>query len=104
MAKKKVGQEGVNRSQSIRDILAKNPKTPSRDIVATLGEKGIKVKLSLVYAIKVQLKRKKRRQIGKSMAEAGITNPVDLILQVRSLAGEAGGMRKLKQLVDAFAE
>jgi hypothetical protein len=29
---------------------------------------------------------------------------VDLILNVRSLAEQAGGMRKLKQLVDALAE
>jgi hypothetical protein len=43
-------------------------------------------------------------QIGKRMTEAGVSNPVDLILKVRSLAEAAGGIRKLKQLVDALAE
>ena len=39
-----------------------------------------------------------------SMAEAGMANPVDLILKVRKLAGEACGITQLKNLVDVLAE
>ena len=102
MAKRKNG--GVNKSAAIREILIPNPKTPVREIVATLGGKGIKVQPSLVYYIKGRMKQQKRRQIGHQMEEAGISNPVDLILKVRQLAGAAGGMTKLKQLVDVLSE
>ena len=104
MSKKRVGENSVNRSQAIRDIFGQNPRTPTAEVVSTLAAKGIKVKPSLIYFVKRQMRRNKRRQIGKRMAEAGLANPVDLILKVRSLAAQAGGMSKLKQLVDALAE
>jgi hypothetical protein len=34
----------------------------------------------------------------------GVTNPVDLILEVRRLSEKAGGIRHLKKLVDVLAE
>lgn len=104
MAKK----SGVNKSSEIRAILEKNPKTPAKEIVATLSAKGIKVSQNLIYLIKAKTgakRRKAKRQkavaAGKS---AGMTNPVQLVLRVRSLATEAGGIRNLKQLVDVLAE
>ena len=36
--------------------------------------------------------------------EAGMANPVELILEVRKLAAKAGGVRSLKKLVDLLAE
>lgn len=105
MAKKKRGRDGgINMSQAIRDLLKENPKASTKEVVETLAGKGIKVLPSLVYFIKGKMKRTRRKQIGKRMAQAGIANPVDLILRVRSLAEEAGGMKRLKQLVDALAE
>ena len=105
MAKKKNSPDGsVNRSQAIRDLLAQNPKMASREVVAALAGRGIKVRPSLVYFVKGKMRRSRRRQVGRRMAEAGVASPVDLILKVRSLAQQAGGMGKLKQLVDALAE
>jgi hypothetical protein len=103
MAKRKGRNGGVNKSALIREILTGNPGTPVKEVVATLAGKGHPVQPSLVYFIKGKMKRQKRREIGKRMASAGVANPVDLIIRVRNLAGEAGGMTKLKQLVDALS-
>ena len=106
MAKSK--SNGVNKSQEIRNALKDNPKAKSSEIVALLAAKGIKIAPSLVYMVKSHMKRKQRRQrreLATSTSKAlGIANPVDLILKVKALAGEAGGIRKLKQLVDVMAE
>jgi hypothetical protein len=99
---------GVNKSQEIRDVLKLNPKAKSKEVIAALAERGIKVAPSLVYMVKSQMKRKVRRQkrdLATSTSKAmGIANPVDLILRVKSLAQEAGGIARLKKLVDVMAE
>src|SRR5438105_3509405 len=97
-------RNGVNKSQAIRDLFTENSKASVKDIINTLGERGIKVQPSLVYFIKGKLKRLRRKQIGRRMKEAGVINPVELILKVRSLSREVGGIGKLKQLVDALSE
>jgi hypothetical protein len=102
----KAGQP--NKSQAIRDMLAGNPQIPSKEVVSTLRKQGIKVSAHLVYFVKSQLKHKKRKQKRLQAVEAsrtmGVTNPVELVLHVKRLATDAGGIRKLKQLVDALAE
>ena len=101
-------KDGVNKSQEIRNALKENPSAKSNEIVAALAAKGIKVASSLVYMVKSQMRRKKQRQKREQAAttskRTGIANPVDLIIRVKALAGEAGGIRKLKQLVDVMAE
>jgi len=101
-------KNGVNKSEEIRTALKENPKAKSREIIDVLAAKGIKVAPSLVYMVKSQMKRKQRRQkreLATTTSKAlGIANPVDLILRVKALAGEAGGIRRLKQLVDVLAE
>lgn len=101
---KKAQNGSVNKSQAIRDVLQGDPHMPVKEVIASLSGKGISVDPSLIYFVKGKMKRRKRRALGKSMAEAGVANPVDLIVSVRKLAGEAGGLKKLKQLVDALAE
>lgn len=106
MAKRKV--EGPNKSAAVREILAKNPKTPVKDIVASMEQQGMKISHNLVYLIKSKMKHRKRREKRQRVAEAtqkaGISNPVDLILKVRTLANQAGGISHLKKLVDVLAE
>src|SRR5438128_283604 len=101
-------KDGVNKSAEIRKALAENPKAKSSDIIDALAAKGIKVAKSLIYMVKSQMKRKKRRlkreEVATTSKALGITNPVDLILKVKAIAGEAGGIRKLKQLIDVMAE
>ena len=105
MARKK---GSLNKSQAIRDLLEKNPRAKSKDIVAELGAKGIKVSQNLVYLIKSKSKARKRKaKRQKAIAAgraAGNGNPVELILDVRKLAQKAGGFSKLKELVAILSE
>jgi hypothetical protein len=106
MVKMKGKQEGVNKSAAIREILAKDLKTPTKEIIAILGQQGVKVKPHLVYLMKSQLKAKRRKQ-KREMALAngrqlGIANPVELIQEVRRLSERAGGIKHLKKLVDVL--
>jgi hypothetical protein len=98
----------VNKSAAIRELLEADPKTPSKEIVATLKQRGIKIHPNLVYIVKSQLKArrrwKKRQQVVENSQEMGIANPVELILEVRKLSQQAGGIKRFKQLVDALAD
>ncbi len=105
--KAKVGEK-ANKSGAIRDALVQNPKATSKDIVTLLGEKGVNVTPTLVYYIKskqMQANRKKRRTDAAAMSESiKVKNPVELVMRVKQLAREVGGIRNLKQLVDLLAE
>ena len=110
MAKANQSKDGkpVNKSALIREMIAQHPEAQSKEIVSLLGEKGTKVLPSLVYFIKSKQRQKKRRQKRQRVAETsqqtGNSNPVELILKVKTLARDAGGIKSLKQLVDALAE
>jgi hypothetical protein len=105
VAKRRKG--GVNKSQAIREILAQSPKSPVKEIVAQLGQRGIEVNPNLVYLIKSKRSQKAKRENRLRAVEAnrmaGLANPVELILEVRKVAEKAGGMRHLKELVDMLA-
>lgn len=102
-------KNGKSKSDSIRDALKVNPSASVKDVVAVLAGQGVKVSAGQVYVVKrtagKKAKRKKRRVLATSKAAAaGVPNPVALILSVRKVALEAGGMRMLKQLVDTLSE
>ena len=98
----------VNKSALVREILKKNLKTPTKEIVSTLAAQGVKVSDNLVYMLKSNAKDKKRKaKRDKVMATSnrtGISNPVEMIREIKMLAGRAGGMRTLKEMVDVLAE
>ena len=98
----------VNKSQAIRDMLKAYPKAKSKEIVGLLDKKGIRVKPTLVYFIKSSQKAKKRRakyeRVTAASRRTGSSDPVDLVIKVKSLANDAGGIRSLKELVDALAD
>ena len=106
MARSKSG--GVNKSAEIREALKQNPKAKSREIVDQLAARGIKVAPSLVYMVKSHDKRRQRRLKRERATTAskalGIANPIDLIVKVKELSREAGGISHLKRLVDVLAE
>jgi hypothetical protein len=64
MARQKAGQEGGNKSAAVREILDRNPNTPTKDIVAILAQRGIRIHPNLVYLIKSKSKAMRRRQTG----------------------------------------
>lgn len=101
MAKKSA--KGTSKSAAIREILAKAPNTPVKDIAGKLG-----VSPNLVYFIKSKAGRKARKvKRAKAVAagkEAGLADPIGLIRGIRELAVQAGGMKKLHELVGVLAE
>ncbi|MFL5339216.1 MAG: hypothetical protein ACJ8F7_03530 [Gemmataceae bacterium] len=109
MAKSTSGNgKRINKSEAIRELLAQNPKAGSKEIVTQLSQRGIKVAPTLVYYIKSKQnhaarKAKRQRAVDKS-GWTGPGNPVDLIVKVKALANEAGGIHTLKRLVDVLAE
>jgi hypothetical protein len=101
------GKSG-NKSEAIRDMIAQNPKAQSKEIVSLLGARGVKVQPSLVYYIKSKQKNSKRRQkrerVAATSERTGAGDPVALVLKVKALAREAGGIANLQQLVGALAD
>src|SRR5947209_4634324 len=86
----------LNKSAMIREVLAQNPKAGSKEIVAQLAQRGVKVAPTLVYYIKskrnqVARKAKRQRAADKS-GWRGPGNPLDLIVKVKALAGQSGGI------------
>ena len=108
MARPKGSPSGINKSAAVREMLANDPNTPVRDIVKALNQRGIQIHPNLVYLIKSKARamrhKQKRERILENGRRLGIANPVELILETRRLAEKAGGIRQLKQLVDALAE
>lgn len=108
MSKKEPAENKVNKSQAIRDIFAANPNADSKTVISALAEKGIKVSPTMVYYVRSkqrQAKRKaKRERVAESSRKTAVSNPVELVLRVKDLAREVGGVKNLKQLVDVLAE
>ena len=110
MAKRKsaANGKGPNKSEAIRQAIAAAPKAGVKELVATLAANGLKVQPSLVYMVRSKLGRRRRRAKRESatatLRQAGAANPVALIVKVKALASEVGGLRGLKALVDALAE
>jgi len=101
------GRRGT-KSEAIRELLRQNPRMKVSAIVAALKDKGIDANPNLVYLVKGKMKRRQRRQKREQMlansTKTGIANPLDFLLKIKKLANDAGGIRKLKQLVDVLAE
>lgn len=92
----------VNKSQAIRELFAVDPKMDSKTVIGRLGEKGVKVSPTMVYYIRSKLNQEKRKE--KRDRVIATTNPVELVIRVKDLAREVGGIKHLKQLVDLLAE
>jgi hypothetical protein len=110
MAKKEPAGNGkpVNKSQAIRDLFAEEPKADSKTVIARLAQRGVKVSPTMVYYVRSKLRQAKRRakreRVAASSRQTGAGNPVEVVLRVKDLAREVGGIRNLKQLVDLLAE
>ena len=98
----------TNKSDAIREYLAASPKATSKEVVTALAEKGIKVAPSLIYFVKSKASHARQKATRATAAEglrsSGMTNPVELVVRVKDLARDVGGIKQLKQLVDLLAE
>ncbi|HEX4609744.1 MAG TPA: hypothetical protein VH092_16210 [Urbifossiella sp.] len=112
MAKSKSKSESdgakVNKSQAIRDLFAEDPKMDSKTVIERLSEQGIKVSPTMVYYVRSKQKlaerKVKRDRVAASSRSTASGDPVELVVRVKALAREAGGIGRLKQLVDLLAE
>jgi hypothetical protein len=68
MAKQKLKSE-VSKSEEVRTLLQANPQITAKEVIATLGKKGISVTDSLYYIVKGKMRLKKHR-IAKAAASA----------------------------------
>jgi hypothetical protein len=111
--KSPASSEAPNKSQAVRGLLSENPKLSVDEVISTLAAKGIDVKRGLVYFVKGTLKSKKRRQAKEKAATElvktgpssnGAADALTTIKQIKGLAAELGGMKKLKALVEALSE
>jgi hypothetical protein len=100
----------VNQSQAIRDMLGQHPKASVNEIIELLAQKKIVVKPNLVYFVKgrmAQMKSQRKRKaarVANVSQKTGIIDPVALILKVKQLAKEAGGLNRLGALISALTE
>src|SRR5439155_10227839 len=80
----------VNKSAAVREMITQQPQASCKEIVSLLGGQGIKVQPSLVYYIKSRQSHEKRKQkrerVAKTSQNTGSSNPVELILKVKSVA------------------
>ncbi len=99
----------VNKSAAVRELLSANPDRPVKEIVETMGSRGLRVTPNLVYYLKAKMragKRKKARQRAMAAVAAGNGsrgNPIELVRKVKELASEVGGYNKLKELAEILA-
>lgn len=99
-----------NKSQAIREVLKQKPHATAKEVVTALGQRNIEVKPGLVYMIKGRLfqmkshKKKKAARVAKMGQKTGSADPVALIIRVKSLAKDAGGIDNLLNLVSALAD
>jgi hypothetical protein len=109
MAKRK-----VNKSAAIRTLYADNPKMPIRLLVHELAEDGIEVTPSQVYFVLGGARDKSKREAGeqrravvgrrKAGNKTGMSDAVAVLLDLKALAERAGGIQRLKELLDVLAE
>ena len=107
MAKSKNAGKPENRSEAIREALVQNPRASSKEIIAGLAQKGIRVSPTLVYYVKSKLgkaRRKAKRERVAAASSRSAPNPLELVIRLKDLAREVGGFKNLKQLVDILAE
>lgn len=99
MAKKRTS--GTSKSEAVRELLFAHPDLSAKDIAAKAG-----VTTSLVYVLKAQTKAKARKSREQKVMATAANGTLDIafLIDVKKLAERAGGMKKLKEVVDVLAE
>ncbi len=107
MAKKKTA--GINKSQAIRNHLAKQPDDGPKTVVAALGKKKITVTESLVSHVKYALANKKKRRRKKKKAattQRTVSDKISIstLVLAKKMADQLGGIEKAKTALAALAK
>jgi hypothetical protein len=92
----------VNRSQAIRDYLAKTPKAGPSEIKESLAKNGIKVSDSLISAVKYKnpkSRRGKKRGRPARAASNGAAVAVDSLVAAKKMVDELGGIEAAEKAI-----
>lgn len=109
-AKSKSNGNQVNKSQAIREMLHQHPEAKAKEIAALLAQRRIDVRPSMIYVVKGKLaqmkhhKARKAERLTNASQKTGSADPIALIVKVKELAREAGGMTNLQRLVTVLAD
>jgi hypothetical protein len=103
---------GVNKSEEIRQLLRANPNVSAKEVRDALRAKGIKISDKLYYLVKGKMlgkqsrKNKAQKMVAKFAASTGTGNAdaLSTILKIKSCANQVGGLKKLRALVEALSE
>lgn len=104
MAKKtQSGKRKVNKSQAIRDYLAKHPNAMPKEIIADLRTSGTRVSPALVSAVKYGEKKGKRRKKAVGRAKPGRKSiTAEDLMQAKGLADQLGGVERAKTILETL--
>ena len=102
-----------NKSEMIREFLRSNPRATATEASEAFSKKGIEIKKTLFYFVKGEVAggQKRQRTVQENAVSVASSNgspkrpdALSTIKKVKGLATDVGGLRVLKQLVDALAE
>jgi hypothetical protein len=98
----------INKSQAIRDYLAKNPSATPSVIQEALAKKGLKVGASLISQVKYKPsaskgRRKKRGRPARASASGRRIGLAQLV-EAKALADKMGGVARARQALDMLAK
>jgi len=92
----------VNRSQAIRDYLAKNAKASANEIKEALAKEGIQVSDSLISAVKYKKpkgKRGKKRGRPAGAASNGAAISIDSLVAAKKMVDQLGGIEAAEKAI-----
>jgi hypothetical protein len=93
----------INKSQAIRDYLAKSPTATPSQIKQDLAKKGIAVGDSLISQIKYRPpKAKGKRRAGRTTARRGSKISLEMLLAAKGLAERLGGTARAHEALSAL--
>jgi hypothetical protein len=97
----------INKSQAIRDYLAKNPSATPSVIQEALAKKGLTVGASLISQVKYKPaskgRRKKRGRPARASASSRRIGLAQLV-EAKALADKMGGVARARQALDMLAK
>ncbi|MFM7072910.1 MAG: hypothetical protein ACKO38_14065 [Planctomycetota bacterium] len=107
----------INKSQLVRDYLAKNPKATPKAIATALGQQGVVVTPNYVSIVKFQMKRlrgRARKPVVVAPPDAFDAKPVEqkvaekfsleTLIQAKKLAEALGGVDNARQALAALSK
>lgn len=98
----------VNKSQAIRDYFKSHRKASAQEVISALAGRDITVTEGLVYNVKGKIRGRRRRRLAavavasKNIRKNGQIDAITLVKRARELANQAGGIKKLMELLEAL--